>query len=214
MHAGRRALAALLLLVCPAAAQADERILHYLSDVHIQKDSSIEVAETVDVRAEHDRINHGIYRDFPTRYRGSYGSQVRIGFTFEGATLDGTPVHASVEPIGNGIRIKLGDPETYVPVGEHEYVIRYRATRELGYFPRFDELYWNATGTGWIFPIDEVEARIRLPKAAKFGQRHVYTGTQGSAASNAEVVDESPGDILFRTTQPLVGLEQIGRAHV
>ena len=29
---------------------------------------------------EHDRINHGIYRDFPTRYRGRNGSQLRIGF--------------------------------------------------------------------------------------------------------------------------------------
>src|SRR5690242_5082374 len=79
--------AAALLLLSPAAARADERILRYLSDVQIQKDSSIEVAETIDVRAEHDRINHGIYRDFPTRYRGPHGTQFHVRFTFEGATL-------------------------------------------------------------------------------------------------------------------------------
>ena len=194
-------------MALPSAASADERILRYLSDVQIQRDSSVEVTETIDVRAEHDRINHGIFRDFPTRYRGAHGSQVRVGFTFEGATLDGLPVPASTETVSNGIRIKIGDPDKYVDVGEHSYTIRYRASREIGRFTGYDELYWNATGNGWIFPIDVAEARIRLPQPVRFGQRSVYTGPQGSTASNAEVVDEKPGEIAFRTTQPLGAYE-------
>lgn len=195
--------AAAALLLLPAGARADERILHYLSDVQIEKDSSIEVAETIDVRAEHDQINHGIYRDFPTRYRGRNGSQFHVGFTFEGATLDGAPVKASVELIGGGVRIKVGDPDSLVPVGEHSYVIHYRATREIGRFPGFDELYWNATGNAWAFPIDDAEVRIRFPQPVNFGQHAAYTGPQGSTASDAEVVDEEPGEIAFRTTRPL-----------
>ena len=194
---------AALLIIAPAAAHADERILRYLSDIQIQKDSSIEVAETIDVRAENDQINHGIYRDFPTRYRGPNGTQFHVRFTFEGATFDGSPAHASVEPAGAGVRIKIGDADKYVTVGEHEYVIRYRATREIGRFPSFDELYWNVTGNQWIFPIDVAEARIRLPEAVTFVQRAAYTGRLGSTASDAEVVDEKPGEIAFRTTRPL-----------
>ena len=38
--------------------------------------------------------------------------------------------------------------------GEHRYSIRYRATRQLGLFKDYDELYWNVTGNGWVFPID------------------------------------------------------------
>lgn len=197
------AFAALLLLSVPAVAHADERILHYLSDVAIQKDSSVEVTETIDVNVEHDRINHGIYRDFPTRYKGPHGTQFHVRFTFEGATLDGQPVPASVEPAGAGVRIKLGDPNSLVPTGEHEYAIRYRATREIGRFSGFDELYWNATGTQWIFPIDVAEVRVRLPEPVRFGQRAAYTGPNGSTASDAEVVDEKPGEITFRTTRPL-----------
>src|SRR4051812_38315531 len=192
-----------LFLIAAAPAQADERILRYLSDVEIQKDSSLEVTETIDVRAEHDRINHGIYRDFPTHYKGPHGSQMRVGFAFEGATLDGAPVPAAIESVGNGVRIKIGDPDKYVDVGEHSYVIRYRATREIGRFKDYDELYWNATGNGWIFPIDLAEVRIHLPAPAAFGQRAMYTGPKGSTASNAEVYDEKPGEIDFRTTQPL-----------
>ena len=87
------------------------------------------MTETITVLAENDRINHGIFRDFPTRYRGPHGSRVRVGFTFEGATLDGMPVPASTQSIANGIRIKLGDPDKIVEVGEHNYVLHYRTTR-------------------------------------------------------------------------------------
>jgi uncharacterized membrane protein YgcG len=198
-----RAFTALLLLVAPAAAHAEERIHHFWSDVQIRKDSSLEVTETIDVQAERSQINHGIYRDFPTRYRSRAGGYMRVGFTFEGATLDGAPIPAKVENISNGVRIKIGDPDKYIDIGEHRFVIRYRATREIGRFKDYDELYWNATGNGWVFPIDVAEARIRLPAAVKFGQRASYTGPQGSTGSNAEVVEEKPGDITFRTTQPL-----------
>jgi hypothetical protein len=126
----RRACLALLLAALPAAAQADERILHFWSDIQIQRDASVDVTETIDVRAEHDRINHGIFRDFPTRYQGRLGRQVHIDFTLEGATLDGMPVPASTEVINHGVRIKLGNPDKYVEEGEHRYVIRYRATRD------------------------------------------------------------------------------------
>ena len=203
----RRALSALLLLAIPAAAHADERILHFWSDVQVQPDSSLEVAETIDIRAERNAINHGIYRDFPTRYRGPHGSQVRVGFTFEGATLDGQPVPAAASPFRNGIRIKLGNADKYVEVGVHRYVIHYRTTRQIGRFKDYDELYWNATGNGWIFPIDVAEARIRLPKAVRLGRRSTYTGPQGSTGSNATVMEERSGDITFVTSQPLGSYE-------
>ena len=202
-----RAAVALLLVLAPATAHAEERILRYLSDVQVQKDSSLAVAETIDVRAERVNINHGIYRDFPTRYRGRNGSQVRVGFNFESATLDGMPVPATTETVSNGVRIKIGDPEKNVDVGEHRYVIRYRTTRQVGFFEGYDEIYWNATGNGWMFPIDVAEARIRLPAPASFGQRAFYTGPEGSTATNAEVVEEKPGEILFRTTMPLGAYE-------
>ena len=198
-----RALPALLLLFAATSARAEERIQRFVSDVQIQQDSSIEVTETIDVRAEHVAINRGIYRDFPTRYRGPHGSQVRVGFTFRGATLDGMPVKAATETVSNGVRIRLGDPDKLVDIGDHRYVIRYQTTRQVGRFKDFDELYWNVTGNGWMFPIDFAEARIRLPEPAKFRRPSAYAGPQGSTASNARIVEEKPGDIVFQTTGPL-----------
>ncbi len=197
------ALCAALLLVTPVTARAEERIHSYVSDVQVRKDGSLDVAETVRINAEGVRINHGIYRDFPTRYRDRVGREVRVGFDVQSVDYDGAPAKYVTESIGNGVRVKIGDADVTVPYGEHVYTIRYKTTRQLGFFDTYDELYWNSTGNGWIFPIDVAEARITLPSPAAFGQRHVYTGPQGSTAENAEVVSEEPGHIVFRTTAPL-----------
>ena len=63
--------------------------------------------------------------------------------------------------------------------GEHTYTLSYRTDRQLGYFENHDELYWNVTGTGWMFPIDAASARVRLPAAVAAAQIAVegYTGT-------------------------------------
>ena len=69
MRLFRAALAALLALLLASPALADERILSFTSDVQVRDDSSLDVTETTDVRAENLNINHGIFRVFPTRYK-------------------------------------------------------------------------------------------------------------------------------------------------
>ena len=190
-------------LLFPAAASAEERILDYRSDIAVQPDSSLLVTETITVRAEGDRIKRGIYRDFPTRYKGRRGSRVRVGFELLGVTRNGATEPATTEPVANGVRIRIGSEDVYLNHGEHRYAVRYRTTRQLGRFDDYDELYWNVTGNGWVFPIDRVEARVTLPSPAAFGQHAVYTGPQGATGKQARVVSKRPGEILFRTTAPL-----------
>ena len=202
------ALAALLLaLTLPGAAHADERILQYLSDVAIQPDASLLVTETIDVRAEGNQIRRGIYRDFPTRYREPNGRQVNVGFDLLGVTRDGQPEPHTRERMSNGVRIRIGSPDVLLAPGTYRYVIRYRTDRQLGRFERHDELYWNATGNGWAFPIDLAVATFRLPKPVRFGQRSAYTGAQGSRDSHARVITDEPGVIAWQTTAPLGSYE-------
>ena len=67
---------AVVLWAAPAAAQ--ERILAYHSLLEVQADGSLEVTETIRVRAEGREIRRGIYRDFPTRYRDRAGNRVVV----------------------------------------------------------------------------------------------------------------------------------------
>ena len=197
------ALVAALAALWSAAASAEERINRFTSDIAVQKDGALDVTETIEVTVENQLINHGIFRDFPTRYRGPYGNIVHVGFKLLDASLDGQDVPSAIENIAGGKRVRLGSAHVMVPTGAHRYVIHYRATRELGRFQDYDELYWNVTGNGWIFPIDSAEARIRLPSPAKFGARTFYTGAEGSTAQAAQIVSEQPGAIDVATTAPL-----------
>src|SRR5262249_52350621 len=136
------ALAALLALMLPQAAAAEERILAFDSQIKIAKDGTLDVTETIRVRVENVAINHGIYRDFPTRYKAPGGRRVRVGFTLQGTELDGQTEPNKVETLTNGVRIKIGSADRIVPQGEHVYTIRYQATRMIGRFDGYDELYW------------------------------------------------------------------------
>ncbi len=187
----------------PPAAAYGERILSFSSDIQIGADSALTVTETIRVRSEGDRIQRGIYRDFPTRYRRASGEIARVGFEVESVERDGRAEPWSRERIDNGVRVRIGDADVLLENGEHTYVIRYRTTRQLGFFESYDELYWNVTGNGWAFPIDRAEVRVRLPQAVRFGQRDFFTGPQGSIARDALVVSEGPGEIVLRTTRPL-----------
>jgi uncharacterized membrane protein YgcG len=196
-------LLAAVAMLLPGVASAEERILSWRSDIDVHHDGSLDVAETVRVRAEGEQIQHGLLRDFPTIYRRN-GRQVRVGFDVKGVERDGNLEPFDTESVGNGIRIKIGDADTYLTPGEHTYVIRYTTTRQLGFFDGYDELYWNVTGNGWAFPIDRAEAHVRLPQPVSFGpERTFYTGPQGATAHDAETVSEGPGEMTVRTTAPL-----------
>lgn len=201
------ALSALVALMLPQAASAEERIRDFDSRIEIQPDGTLHVTETIRVNAENVTINHGIFRDFPTRYSAPGGRRVRVGFTLLRTLLDGQEEPSSVETLTNGVRIKIGSADRIIAPGEHVYSIYYTATRMIGRFKGYDELYWNVTGNGWPFPIDHASATITLPRPVYFGQRAAYTGPQGSSERAALVTQEAPGLIGFETNQPLYARE-------
>ncbi len=184
-------------------AQGQERILAFTSDVKIARSGDYDVVETIRLVSLADQIKRGILRDIPTSYGSRFGQKSRVGFRLISVTRDGQPEKYEETATSNGVSIRIGDADALLPPGEHVYVIHYATTRQIGYHDGFDEIYWNATGTGWTFPIDMAEARITLPTDAAFGNRSVYTGPDGSTAKDAGVIAERPGFIHFRTTRPL-----------
>ncbi|MGH9782123.1 MAG: DUF2207 domain-containing protein, partial [Candidatus Acidiferrales bacterium] len=87
-----------------------------------------------------------------------------------------------VENRSNGVRIYLGQSNYFLPPGEHTYTITYTTDRQLGFFADHDELFWNVTGNGWIFPIEHASATVRLPQKIPATEVRLggYTGPQGS----------------------------------
>nr|WP_281378005.1 DUF2207 domain-containing protein [Chiayiivirga flava] len=163
------------------------------SHVRMAADGSLDVRETIAVRAEGDNIRRGIYRDFPTRYKDANGQRFVVDFEVLSLQRNGVPEPYFTQNRSNGVRVNFGDDD-FLPVpAEHVYELRYRTTRQIGFFDDHDELYWNATGHGWAFPIERASARIDLPVATDDLRTDEYTGAAGSRAGAARVVRNADG---------------------
>lgn len=192
-----------IFLAIAAPAWAEERITQFVSDATVNTDATLEVRETIDVVAEGIDIRRGIFRDFPTSYASRAGQRVTVDFDVISVTRDGQPEPYALESLGNGIRVRIGDKDVFLTRGPHRYEIVYRTSRQIGFFEKFDELYWNVTGNGWEFPIDAARAIIRLPAGARISQTAVYTGQQGSKNQDARVIAADGNVFEAETTRRL-----------
>ena len=146
-----------------AATHADERILNYHSEIRILTDGSMNVIETIRIRAEGDQIRRGIFRDFPTVYRDRLRIRHVVDFDLLSVRRNGVAEPYSIDSRMNGVRVYIGDSNRLLTPGEHEYSLEYRTDWQLGYFDTHDELWWNVNGNDWVFPIDRASAAISLP---------------------------------------------------
>ena len=178
-------IAALTLLAASGPAQAVERILLFISDVEVQRNGDLIVTETIRVQAEGREIRRGILRDFPTTYTRRDGTRVEVGFEVQSVTRNGRPEDYSTERLSNGVRIRIGSADRLDP--DRRARICHHLSHDAAdrFLPDFDELYWNATGTGWTLGIDVAEARITLPERVPFLQTAFYTGPQGAQGKDA-----------------------------
>lgn len=199
--------ALLLLFASPLVAQ--ERILSYDSEVQVNADGSLGVTERIAVRSEGSNIRRGIYRDFPTRYKDRYGNRVAVDFQMVGVLRDGKPEPWFVEKKANGVRINTGNDDFLPTPADFVYTLRYRTTRQLGFFADHDELYWNAIGTGWEFPIERGSVEVRLPFPVPTDRLHVeaYTGAQSQKGNAYDAKVTGPGTARWLLTQPLAPRE-------
>ena len=196
---------ALWLLACVAPLAAQERIERYDIQVAVNADGSLDVTERIDVQARGERIRRGIYRDFPTRYRDRLGNRVVVGFEVVEVLRDGRPEPWFTESIGNGVRLNTDSDELLPVPATHRYTLRYRTTRQLGFFERHDELYWNAIGTGWEFPIEAGSVEVRLPQPVAPAELRLeaYTGAQGARGLAYEAGSPAPGIARWQLAAPL-----------
>jgi len=195
------------LLWLATSALASERISDYHSDITLRADGQVEVTETLRVNVEHRGIRHGIYRDFPTRYKDNHGLTNNIvGFRVEDVLLDGRPVPYRVESLSNGKRIRIGSASSLVPRGQHEYTIRYTTNRQMAFAGGLARFWWNVTGSDWRFPIDHAKAVIHTPPgaAAEAVEQNAWLGPPGATDSSGVALSRPDSSTLVaETTRPM-----------
>lgn len=200
----------LMLMTMQVAAQTGERIIDYAIGVQIHRDGALDVTETIVVQAEGNRIRRGIYRDFPTRYRDRHGNNVVVGLEVLSVQRNGFTEPWFSEARVNGVRINTGSDELLPDLpAQVTYTLRYRTTRQIGFFDTHDELYWNAIGTGWEFDIIAGSVQVSLPEPVPVEQMELegYTGLQGASGQAYTADAAAPGIARWQLTAPLAPRE-------
>lgn len=185
------------------SAQAEEEIRRFDVEIEVEKDGDIVVTETIAVNVEGREIRRGIYRELPAFYEDDDGTgTLPYRYNVLSIRKDGRREPYDRERNGNAVVIRIGDPDRYLDYRVHTYEIRYRVKNQIRHFEDRDELYWNATGSYWLFPIRAASARITLPDGAEVTQTDFYTGAFGASEQNANYrrVD---GAHVVSTTEPL-----------
>ena len=204
MHQLARWVLALVATVCLAAiAAAQEEIRSFDVDILVETDGDIIVTETIRVNVEGRNIRRGIFRELPAYY-GDEDRPGKLPYRYDilSITKDGAREPYARDTIGNALQIRIGDPDVYLDYREHTYEIRYSVKNQIRYGDGFDELYWNATGAYWMFPIQSARVTVQLPDGARVMEGIAYTGGYGDTAQNYAF--SSTGNThTFRTTQPL-----------
>ena len=166
-------------------------------------DGSVHVIETIVVNAEGVKINHGIYRDIPTVMVNPTARKLYSDLSIEAdRARRHRPSPTTPRASSNGERIYIGDADTYVESGVHQYVIDYTMTRMARCFADHDELYFNAIGQYWDFPIDSAVATVTLPEGAVISDLSGYTGGFGSNEQAVTISRDADNRATFRATRP------------
>ena len=192
-----------------SVAQAEEKITSYNVHIKILEDSSLEIREQIEVIAEGNKIKRGIFRDFPTKYQDKSGFKYNVGFDITSVSRDGQKEDYHTESFGNGTRVYIGNSNRFLNSGSHSYILSFKTNRQLGFFDSHDELYFNAIGHGWDFPIERAYVTVELPKNVGVDnfKTEAYTGSLGKTLKNYKVTSITDDTVSFTTTSRLENFE-------
>jgi hypothetical protein len=185
------------------SASAREEIRSLIADVTLETDGSVQVTETLEINAEGIDIRRGIYRDIPVTMRSDDGGKIRIALDVQSVTRNGADEPFRVERMGDFRRIWIGDSEAFIPRGVHTYTISYTMPRMARPSADGDELYWNATGNYWIFPILKAQARVQLPAGAIIQNAVGYVGDAGSTEQNVTISRRADNTVVVSSNRTL-----------
>lgn len=164
-------------------ALASEKIDRFFTDIQIHENGRIDVTENINYDFGSEK-RHGIYREFPYKYKARGGNYSLDITDISVASEAGYQYQAQVSKEGRNLKIRIGDPDKYV-TGRQTYVIKYSVMGAINFFEEHDELYWNVTGDEWEVPMQNVIVNVMLPQAPKREQVQVqcYFGSPGSVDS-------------------------------
>ena len=190
----------------PSQAQSDEsspsqeRILTYNSEILVNRDASLRVAEMITVKGTGNTIKSRIDREF----------SLDVPFQSKKASLkvldvlyNGESVNYSIKIEGGKTRININHQAIKSPSDTYSYTIQYQTDHWVDISDQeTDQLYWNVTGQDWSIPINQVRAKVLLPDSIPEDQLSIKA-LVGKKDESYKWKFDAGGNPTFVTTRPL-----------
>ncbi|MEO7648243.1 MAG: DUF2207 domain-containing protein [Gemmatimonadaceae bacterium] len=198
-------------LLAPVAAAQEKslRVEEIDAVLEVGADGVLDVTERITVAFKGEW--NGVRRDLLLRHNTAQGRSVRLDVDVGEITDSaGRPLTVEEESEDGTLILRI-----YVPDNRdatRQVVIRYRVSNAIRFFyadsdaGELDELYWNVTGSNWEWPIGRARARVVLPPGVRPTRVAVYTGSEGSTSSAADI-DTTGNAITFTTRGELDAYE-------
>ncbi len=172
-------------------AGGSERILSFHADIDVDKNSGLNVTEKIKVHSLGDQIKRGIFRSLPLT-RDLNNTIQKVSYNIVSVKKNGAEEDFHEEYEDGFLKIYIGNKDVILEPGDYDYEIKYTTEKQIGFFEKYDEFYWNVNGTFWGFPVDDISATVNLPQGAGILQNSCYTGSLGSTSQNctADVLSE------------------------
>lgn len=130
----------------------------------VKEDNKVFVEETITVNWEEEG-HHGIYRTIPKwlEYSGKDGKTIKRKSKVN--SLVALNEQYSSNYRNRKAKIKIGNPNLYVPLGEKQYVISYTYDMGSDPFKNFDEFIFHTYGDYWGTEIKNASVEVLMPKS-------------------------------------------------
>ncbi|AZB27985.1 DUF2207 domain-containing protein [Chryseobacterium balustinum] len=168
-----------------------ERILSFHADIDVDKNSGLSITEKIKVHSLGENIKRGIFRSLPL-VRNLNDRTQKVKYNIVSVKKDGVDEDFHEEIEDGYLKVYVGNKDVILTPGDYNYEIKYTTEKQIGFFEKYDELYWNVNGTEWNFPVDSISATVNLPQGAGILQNSCYKGAYGSTSKDcmAKVLSE------------------------
>lgn len=168
-----------------------EKILSFHADIDVDKNSGLSITEKIKVHSLGENIKRGIFRSLPL-VRNLNDRTQKVKYNIISVKKDGVDEDFHEEIEDGYLKVYVGNKDVILSPGDYNYEIKYTTEKQIGFFEKYDELYWNVNGNEWSFPVDSISATVNLPQGAGIIQNSCYKGGYGSTSQDclAKVLSE------------------------
>jgi len=195
----------------PIYAQTEDKILSYESDIVVNKDTTIDIIETITFQPSSYVERHGIEWRYPFEYFAKgfkRPTEFKINEIYYYPLSNSNLVYVNryTRENENGwANVRIGDPDILIDE-PYVYVIDYQLKySSISYFDTHEEIYFNIIGPGWNLPIENAVAHITAP--VEIVESICYTGIDGITQKDCNI--QTNGNKLtvspIQTLQPYEG---------